>query len=78
MLAVIFYVWFLSHDVGTRRDDLVNVELWDGRLIRAGKTSKNSTLTGATGTTIGASTARSATCRPRSANATTTLKQTDR
>lgn len=41
MLPVVFDVWFRPQDVGdlflrTRRDGLVNLELWDGRLIRAG------------------------------------------
>ena len=41
MLAVIFYVWFRSQDVGdlflrARGDGLVDLELWDGGLVRAG------------------------------------------
>lgn len=41
MLAVIFDIWFRSQGVGdlflrTRRDGLVDLELWDGRLTRAG------------------------------------------
>jgi hypothetical protein len=41
MLAVIFDVWFRPQDIGdlflrTRRDGLIDLELWDGRLIRTG------------------------------------------
>lgn len=41
MLAVIFDVWFRPQGVGdlflrTRRDGLVDLELGDGRLVRAG------------------------------------------
>lgn len=41
MLAVIFDVWLRPKNVGefflrTRRDSLVDFELWDGRLIWAG------------------------------------------
>ena len=41
MVAVIFYVWFRSQDVGdlflrARGDGLVDLELWDGGLVRAG------------------------------------------
>jgi hypothetical protein len=40
MLAMVFDVWFRPQDVGdlflrTRRDGLVNLELWDGRPVRA-------------------------------------------
>ena len=41
MLAVIFYVWFRSQEVGdlflrARGDGLVDLKLWDGGLVRAG------------------------------------------
>jgi hypothetical protein len=41
MLAVIYHVWFRTQGVGdlflrTRRDGLVDLELWEGRLTRAG------------------------------------------
>jgi hypothetical protein len=41
MSAVITHVWLGPHSVGdlllrTRRDGLVDLKLWNGRLIRAG------------------------------------------
>ncbi|WP_166791519.1 hypothetical protein [Cryobacterium sp. Hh38] len=38
---MIYHVWFRSQDIGdlflrTRGDGLVDLELWDGRLTRAG------------------------------------------